>query len=75
MPPIAAPSHEISKEDIRARLGDSALRIVDVLPRASFTAAHIPGAINLPIKELPKRARSVLADPSQSIAVYCGSFT
>jgi rhodanese-related sulfurtransferase len=72
---IAAPIPEITRDEIRARLNDPALRVLDVLPRASYDAGHIPGAISLPVAEIPERARELLPDRAQAIAVYCGGFT
>ena len=37
---------EISREELRRRLRDPTLTIVDALPTASYEAAHIPGALN-----------------------------
>lgn len=66
---------EISRDELLRRLGDPTLTIVDVLPRASFEGGHIPGALSLPVADLPMRARDVLPDPTAEIVVYCGSFT
>jgi rhodanese-related sulfurtransferase len=74
--PSAAPSApEISRDEIRARLGDPSLSLVNVLPREAFAAAHIPGSVNLPVPEIPRRAREVLPGTSQDIAVYCAAST
>jgi hypothetical protein len=67
--------HEISREELRRRLHDSSLIIVDVLPEESYVAAHIPSAINLPLEEIAGRARELLPDLTADIAVYCGKFT
>src|SRR5208282_1256232 len=61
--------------ELRRRLHDSSLTIVDVLPEASYVEAHIPGALNLPLENLPGRARELLPDLAADIAVYCGQFT
>jgi len=72
---ISGPAHEISRDEIRTRLSDASLRIVDVLARTSYDESHIPGAVSLPLADLPARARDVLPDLTQPIAVYCASFT
>jgi rhodanese-related sulfurtransferase len=36
---------------------------------------HIPGAINLPVAEIPRRAPEVLPDRAASIVTYCGGPT
>ena len=66
---------EISREELRRRLHDSSLTIVDVLPEVSYVEAHIPGALSLPIEQITSRARELLPDPAAEIAVYCGQFT
>jgi len=65
----------ISREEIRARLGDLSLALVNVLPAEAFATGHIPGSISLPLAQINERARHLLRDLSQEIVVYCGSFT
>jgi rhodanese-related sulfurtransferase len=73
--PAPASDPEISLGELRARLDDPALAVVDVLPRESFAEAHIRGARSLPLAEIAERAGRVLPDPRQEVAVYCASFT
>jgi rhodanese-related sulfurtransferase len=68
-------SHEISAAELRQRLDDPSLHVVDVLPPESYATAHIPGAISLPVDEIAARARAVLPDLSAEIAVYCARDT
>ncbi|HEY8737275.1 MAG TPA: rhodanese-like domain-containing protein [Candidatus Dormibacteraeota bacterium] len=49
-------------------------QLVEVLPPGDYDWLHIPGAVNLPLKELAKRAPAAL-DPSQPVIVYCHEFT
>ncbi len=72
---VQAADPAISREEIVRRRGDRRLAIVDVLPRESYDAGHLPGAVSLPLAEVTARAREVLPDPDQEIAVYCGGFT
>jgi rhodanese-related sulfurtransferase len=65
----------ISREELQERLSDPRLVIVDVLARAAYDDAHIPGSISIPLAEIPERARAVLRDPRQEITVYCASPT
>jgi rhodanese-related sulfurtransferase len=71
----ASDAHEILRDELVRRLHDSSLTIVDVLPQASFVAAHIPRALNLPLEQIPTRARELLPDLAADIAVYCAKFT
>jgi rhodanese-related sulfurtransferase len=49
--------------------------LVDVLSPESYATRHIPGAINLPVADIPRRAPEVLPDRDAPIIVYCGSPT
>ena len=71
----AAEVPEISRDEIRRRLRDPALTLVDVLPHEAYAAEHIPGAMNLPLAELEERAPQVLFDRNADIAAYCAKFT
>jgi rhodanese-related sulfurtransferase len=66
---------EISREEIRRRLGDPTLLLVDVLPREAYAVEHISGAINLPLAEVEKHALKLLPDRAADIAAYCAKFT
>ena len=71
----AAPSPHLTRDEVRARLRSGGPILVDVRVRAGFDEGHLPGAISLPVAEIPQRAREILPDPSREIIVYCGSFT
>ena len=52
------------------RLLDERAQLVEVLPRAEYEDEHLPGAINIPLKELDsERAQSL--DRSRPVIVYC----
>ena len=71
-----APGLLISRDELRARLKDPSLVIVNVLPREAFLAGHIPGSISLPVADINnERAGSVLPSLSQEVAVYCANPT
>lgn len=66
---------EISREELRQRLRDPSLTIVDVLPAESYAAAHIPGALSIPLELIGSRARELLPDRAGEIVVYCGKLS
>jgi rhodanese-related sulfurtransferase len=45
-------------------------QIVEVLPEDDYAPAHLPGAINLPLRQLDKQRATVL-DHSRPVVVYC----
>ena len=59
----------ISRDDLRARLRDGDVIVLDVRPEAEYSAGHIRGAISIPIHDL----RSRLGDIPDGAAVvaYC----
>src|SRR5688572_15696512 len=46
--------------------------LVDVRTPEEFAAGHLPGAVNLPVEELPQRLGE-LGAPEKSLVVYCRS--
>ena len=70
-----AESPSVSLDELRRRLHDPSLVLVDVLPRESYSGGHIPGALSLPVAEIPARAAGVLPDRNAEIVVYCSKFT
>jgi rhodanese-related sulfurtransferase len=45
-------------------------QLVEVLPAAEYTDEHLPGAINLPLKQLDATTATRL-DRSRPVIVYC----
>ena len=71
----SSPKHLIPREEILARLHDRALAIVNVMPPDSFKSGHIPGSLNLPIADIGTKARQLLSNFNQEIAIYCAGPT
>ena len=65
----------IAHDELLARLQDARLAIVNVMPYEMFRDGHIPNSINLPLAEIESRAREVLPDLAQEIAIYCAGPT
>jgi ArsR family transcriptional regulator len=65
----------VTLAELRALVRDPNVTILDVLPREAYAAAHIPGAINIPLAELRRRAPEELPDRSRQIVVYCAGPT
>lgn len=65
----------ISRDEIMARLEDRALVVLNVMPKETFADGHIPGSINLPVAEIEAKARALIANLAQEMAVYCAGPT
>jgi rhodanese-related sulfurtransferase len=77
-PRINEPTDEhrgLSHDEVRRRLQDPALLILNVMPKEVYDDGHIPGSINLPVAEIETKARQLIADLNQEIAVYCAGPT
>ena len=60
----------IDRNELRRLLSDERTQLVEVLPRAEFQEEHIPGAINIPLKELDRETTKQL-DRARPVVVYC----
>jgi rhodanese-related sulfurtransferase/peroxiredoxin len=62
---------EISVDEAYQRLQErpEEITLLDVRVAATYDSEHIPGAINIPLKELESRLGEL--DPSKEIIVYC----
>ena len=69
-----APS-TIEREELIRLLRAGRVVLVDVLSPESFAALHIPGAINLPVADIQRRAPELLPDRAAEIIAYCGGPT
>jgi len=58
----------IGRDELRELTGQGA-QLVEVLPAEDYDWAHLPGAVNLPLKELDARAGQL--DRSRPVIVYC----
>jgi len=56
-----------------SRLRDAGAQVVEVLPPEDYDWAHIPQAINLPLKELDGTTAARL-DRSRDVVVYCHDY-
>ena len=62
----------IDREEVQRLLAEGA-QLVEVLPPAEFEEEHLPGAINIPLKELDERAPREL-DRERPVIVYCNDY-
>lgn len=60
---------EVTREELLARATAGQVTVVDVRPAAEYTAAHIPGAVSIPLDDLVRRLDEL--PPDQEIVAYC----
>lgn len=61
---------QIDRAELQRLVGEERAQVVEVLPSAEFEDEHLPGAINIPLKELDHETTRRL-DPSRPVVVYC----
>lgn len=63
---------DVYRDDVR-RLVNAGAILVEVLPAEEYGGEHLPGAINLSLKELyPARVRNL--DRERPTVVYCNDY-
>src|SRR5664279_1340968 len=60
---------EITREDLLARAHAGTVTVLDVRPQQEFQAAHIPGALSIPLEELGARLGEL--PHGRDIVAYC----
>jgi rhodanese-related sulfurtransferase len=59
----------VDNDELVRRVRAGEVTMIDVRPREEYAAAHIPGAISLPLSDLPKRLRTLRK--GRDIVAYC----
>ncbi|HWG61317.1 MAG TPA: rhodanese-like domain-containing protein [Streptosporangiaceae bacterium] len=59
---------EIGRDELRTLTSQGA-QLVEVLPEDEYEWAHLPGALNIPLKKLDEGAEQL--DRSRPVIVYC----
>lgn len=62
----------IDRDEVQ-RLMRAGAQVVDVLPPEEFAEDHLPGAINIPLKELDAKSAAQLRKDRPAV-VYCHDF-
>ncbi|SNR52609.1 rhodanese-like domain-containing protein [Halorubrum vacuolatum] len=58
---------ELTPEEVHERVEEGTIRVVDTRPESQFNRGHIPGAINLPLGELPRRVDEIEWDETDIV--------
>lgn len=63
----------VDTPELLRRLADDSVVVLDVRPSAEFDAAHLRGAVNIPLEELADRVAEL--PPGSAVVAYCrGAF-
>jgi len=60
----------IDRHELQRLLADEQAQLIEVLPEAEFADEHLPGAINIPLKQLDRES-AVRLDRADPVIVYC----
>ena len=79
--PATAPASAVERTGVQPgevdaaqarKLLDAGVKVLDVRTSEEFAEGHLPGAVNIPYDELPKRLAEV-GPPSTPVLLYCAS--
>jgi len=59
----------IPRSELMERVRKDLVTVIDVRPPEEYAAGHVPGAINIPIRELEQRLKELPHD--QDVVAYC----
>jgi len=59
----------VSRVELLRQSRTGVVTVLDVRPADEFALGHLPGAVNIPLRELERRLSGL--DPSQQIVAYC----
>jgi rhodanese-related sulfurtransferase len=60
----------IDRHRLQRLLADQQAQLIEVLPAAEYEDEHLPGAINIPLKELDRETTRKL-DRGRPVIAYC----
>jgi rhodanese-related sulfurtransferase/DNA-binding MarR family transcriptional regulator len=49
----------VSRDELRKRLRENSVLVLDVRPADEYAAGHVPGAVSLPVSELRRRLKEI----------------
>jgi rhodanese-related sulfurtransferase len=61
---------KIDRDELRKLVAERGAQLIEVLPAAEYEESHLPGAINLPLRELD-REQAARLDHNRPVIVYC----
>jgi rhodanese-related sulfurtransferase len=67
------PTSVFRNDELRRLMKEEDAQLVDVLPREEYEAEHLPGAVNIPLKELDRNTTAQLRHGAP-VVVYCHDY-
>jgi len=65
----AGPAEAVSRAELLRRAAAGEVYVIDVRPAEEYAAGHVPGAVSIPLGELPGRLGEL--PPGTEIVAYC----
>jgi rhodanese-related sulfurtransferase len=59
----------VSRKELLRRMREGLVTVIDTRPSEEFAAGHLPGALNVPLREIKRRLRELPRD--REIVAYC----
>lgn len=63
----------ISRDDLKGRIADNTIVVLEALPTDHWRQGHLPGAAAFPLGDIDGQAAELLPDKSAAVAVYCSN--
>ncbi len=63
----------IGRSEVQRLVAEKDAQLVEVLPAPEYEQEHLPGAINIPLKEL-NRETALQLDRTRPVIVYCHDY-
>ncbi|MFO7658344.1 MAG: rhodanese-like domain-containing protein [Bacteroidales bacterium] len=63
----------ITKEELKKKLENGNIHLIEVLGEEKYNKSHIKGAINIPLKKIGTEARQKFSEEDE-IVVYCSDY-
>ena len=63
----------IGRHEVQPLIAEQQAQLVEVLPAAEYADEHLPGAINIPLKELDRETTRQL-ERQRPVIVYCHDY-
>ncbi|MFN2557683.1 MAG: rhodanese-like domain-containing protein [Nitriliruptorales bacterium] len=64
----------IGRDELSRLVEDRDFQVAEVLPRAEYDWAHLPGAIHLPLKQFSSEVATTKLSRERPVVVYCHDY-